>query len=82
VEVAYVTEFEGQRLRIFSKRYRTWQDEEQYSWHERPILQVVDEQGRALYEFPSDSGISDLLVSVQYQVSGVGRLIDKLASGG
>ncbi len=82
VEIAYGTEFEGQRLRIFSRRSKIALDEDRFDWSERPVLQIVDGGGRPLYEFPTVAGVSDLLESVQYQVSGVGQLIEKLASGG
>jgi len=82
VEIAYGTEFEGKRLRIFSRRSKIALDEDRFDWSEYPVLQIVDGGGRPLYGFPTVAGINDLLESVQHQVSGVGQLIEKLASGG
>ena len=82
VEIAYGTEHEGKRLRIFSRRSKVAVDEQRFEWLRSPVLQVVDSDGKPLYEFPSFNGIDDLLESVGYQVSGMGRWIEKLASGG
>lgn len=82
VEIAYTTEFEGERLRIFSKRSKVALDEERYDWSESPVLQVVDARGRSRFEFPPSPGLYDLLDSVRYQTSGVGTLLDKLAGEG
>jgi hypothetical protein len=45
------------------------------------VVQIIDAAGRTLYEFPITPATYDLIDTVQYQVSGVGPWIDKLASG-
>ena len=82
VEIAFGTEHEGKRLRIFSRRSKVEVDEKRFEWLKSPVLEVVDSDGKPLYEFPGLSWIDHLLESVGYQVAGVGRWMEKLASGG
>jgi hypothetical protein len=83
-DIAFVTEYEGERLRVYTRRYKVPGYEVNFEgeWAVRPVLEVIDEAGKTLYEFPSTPATRDLINTVQYQVSGVGSLIDKLASGG
>ena len=79
-DIAFFAKYDGENLRIFRKRFKHAFDEDRFEWSERPVLQVTDNVGTALYEFPHSSAIYDLIDTVEYQVSGVGVLIDKLAS--
>lgn len=47
-------------------------------WTTRIYLELVDEDGRNLWTFPSVSALNDLLTSVKYQVSGVKDFLDDL----
>lgn len=82
IEIAFAAEYEGEHLRIFRKRSKVALDEERFEWIERPKLEIIDSNGRSLYEFPSHPILYDLLDAVEYQVSGVGPFIEKLASEG
>ena len=47
-------------------------------WSTRVILEFVDSEGRALWTFPQVDALSDLLTSVQYQVTGVSDFLDTI----
>lgn len=80
-EVVFRAEYDGERLRVFRRRSKVALDEERFDWVETPVLQVLDEDGKSLYQFPHMPALYDLIESVEYQVAGVGPLIEKLASG-
>ncbi|MBI4083429.1 MAG: hypothetical protein HY423_12555 [Candidatus Lambdaproteobacteria bacterium] len=82
VEIAFLTEYEGERLRIFKRRSKIALDEELLGWHDQPVLQIIDRQGVTRFDFPTSPALYDLISSVEYQTSGVGAFIDKLASDG
>ena len=42
----------------------------------KPILEIVDRSGAALWKFPNVSALNDLLYSVQNQVAGAKELLD------
>ena len=46
------------------------------------VLEIVDDAGNTLFTVPETTGLSDLLQSVQYQLSGVDKLLDDLISEG
>ena len=79
VEVAFGTTFEGESLRIFRRRHTVATDVDQYGWQSTPELQIIDAEGRTLFTFPFMTALVDLYETVQYQTSGVGSLLDKLA---
>ena len=47
-------------------------------WITRVVLEFVDSEGRALWTFPEVEALSDLLTSVQYQVTGVSDFLDTI----
>ncbi len=42
------------------------------------ILEIIDEQGVAIWSFPSDPMLRDLLSAVQYQAAGVKEFLDSV----
>jgi hypothetical protein len=47
-------------------------------WTYRTVLEIIDDNGNPLWEFPQVSPLNDLLTSVKYQVSGVKGFIDDI----
>jgi hypothetical protein len=47
-------------------------------WQTDVVLQVTDNSGASLWEFPNKSALHDLLAAVRKQASGVDELIDDL----
>jgi hypothetical protein len=81
VDLAYITVYEGQRLRLYELKYRDYFDEFQFTWGSQATLELIDDQGNAEWTFPPNNrAISDLLEAVQYQTSGVDEFIDRLLS--
>ena len=42
------------------------------------LLDLIDENGETLFQFPEISALSDLLQAVQCQVAGVGSFLDEI----
>ena len=66
VQVVYETEYRGRKLRLY---------EVAYSW---PTLEIIDDDGTALWTFPPVSGLDDLLSSVRYETAGVKKFLDDI----
>jgi len=82
VEVAFLTEYDGKRLRMFRQRSKVEMDQHRFEWFQNPVLQIVDLDGTTLREFPHLVALHDLMDAVEDQISGAGDWIEKLASGG
>jgi hypothetical protein len=44
------------------------------------VVEIVDDQGIPIYEFPKVQGITDLFDTVRYQIAGIEEFIKSLAS--
>lgn len=66
VQAVYETEHRGRKLRLY---------EVAYSW---PTLEIIDDDGTALWAFPPVSGLDDLLSSVRYETVGVEKFLDDI----
>jgi hypothetical protein len=69
--VAYEASYAGKRLRIHE------QPETQFR-NRRIVLELVDENGRELWEFPQSGALDDLWSTVRYEAAGVRQLLDEL----
>ena len=47
-------------------------------WHQEIILELINNEGNSLWIFPREAILNDLLVAVQYKVSGADDLINSL----
>jgi len=65
-QAVYETEYRGRKLRLY---------EVAYSW---PNLEIIDDNGTALWTFPPVSGLDDLLSSVRYETAGVKKFLDDI----
>lgn len=89
VQVVFTTEFESHKLRLFRARKRivpiatitvyaiVEQPKEPY-WTAETILEIVDDYGISMYQFPYVSAISDLYNSVIAKTSRIDDLLSKL----
>jgi hypothetical protein len=66
VQTAYETEFRGRRLRLYEVAFSA------------PNLEIIDDNGTALWTFPPVSGLDDLLSSVRYQTADVKKFLDDI----
>ena len=78
VDTSYETRFEDRRLRIYEEKYKSWIDEDRYTWSSRVVLAFVDGTGDNAWEFPPAAGITDLLESVKYQTAGVDDYLESV----
>ena len=49
-------------------------------WHAKVILEMIDINGKALWTFPDEKILNDLLIAVEYQVSGVKEFLTAILS--
>ncbi len=77
VDLVYLAAFKETRLRLYEARYLAHDDYDSTYWAKRPILEIVDERGRALWTFPASRSIYDLFEAVQYQTAGVNQLLNR-----
>lgn len=66
VQTAYETEFRGRRLRLYEVDFSS------------PNLEIIDDNGTALWTFPPVCGLDDLLSSVRYQTADVKKFLDDI----
>lgn len=66
VQAVYETEYRGRKLRLYEAAYNS------------PNLEIIDDNGTALWTFPPVSGLDDLLSSVRYETAGVKDFLDDI----
>ncbi len=66
VQAVYQTEYRGRKLRLYEAAYSS------------PTLEIIDDDGTALWTFPPVSGLDDLLSSVRYETAGVKEFLDDI----
>jgi hypothetical protein len=85
VEIVFTTKYKEKNLRLYELSYQSEdidinpydnQPTVTLTWYSKPVLEIVDKFGIALWTFPKVSALSDLLSSVQFQVAGVKDLLD------
>lgn len=80
VDLAYHAIHDGRQLRLFELKYKDYTDEYEYTWSAKPVLEITDGEGNALWAFPHNAANWDLLEAVQYQTARVDEFIDSLLS--
>ena len=86
IEGLFTTNYKGKLLQLFQYRYKKPQDPfsvafaafSKEEWVTSVKLEIIDDYGNGLWQFPSINALSDLFSSVQYQLAGVKELIDNL----
>lgn len=68
----YVTEIQGKIFRIYEYLEKNYYEEEAYTLTDYHRLEMIDSDGKTLYEYPYSRVIFDLYRAVQYQTSGAG----------
>jgi hypothetical protein len=79
IKSSYITNYEGRTLRlsecvVFQKGWLSDESIETINY----MLELLDEYGEPIYEFPEVQGMSDLLASVKGQLANVEGLIRSL----
>lgn len=85
VENVFVTTFNQRKLRLYERVYSvdiipivSVFANEKTSWRSETSLEIVDSDYNSIWAFPKVTPLSDLLVSVRYQVAGVDDFIEDL----
>jgi hypothetical protein len=90
VGTAYETEHNGQRLRLVAYSpprvrgfYQSSSSNERLYGAAEPtefVVEIVDNEGIPIYEFPKVQGIADLFDTVRYQLADIEEFIKSLVS--
>ena len=78
---AYTTKFSDRVFALFEYRYAYYVDEDDWSWQYSVALELVDDDGRVLWEFQVTElqpQLRMLLEGVRHQTAGVDDLFAKL----
>ncbi|MEY3881845.1 MAG: hypothetical protein RIQ94_2641 [Pseudomonadota bacterium] len=67
IDLVYETEYLGRYIRLYQKQFKYYIDENQYTWDENMIFEIVDDQGNTIWEFPRTPNAYELLKAVQFQ---------------
>ena len=91
IESAYITKYKNKLLRIYKRRYKGKTMAGQlnvllnptnlstdWRWYYEIILDLPDEEGNSLWEFPKEEILEDLLRTIKFKTSGADQLIKEL----
>ena len=80
IPVFYVADLAEQTIALYPLRFKDYSpDLDEFVWREQPVLAFFDDSSRKVWETVNpDSGLEDLLESVQYQTAEVDEFIDRL----
>ena len=70
VTVAFQATYKNKTLRLYQYKYREGKE-----WEEDVGLEVVDERGRAVWEFPRMSELWRLIEAVKFKAAGIEELL-------
>lgn len=77
-DTIFMTEYLGQKLRVYKFLYRHYRDEDEFYWLEEYKLEIFDEKNNTLFNFPTVPNTKDLLNAVMYQKSDVKDFYKKI----
>jgi hypothetical protein len=80
IDVVYTAHEENEHLRLYEMKFKNWLEEDTFEWDNQAFLEIIDELGNAIWTFPSNRTLWDLLEAVRYQTSGVDDFINRLLS--
>jgi hypothetical protein len=87
VETVFLTNYDNKNLRLYSKSYKVDAipftsvflfGSQKPKWTTKTTLEILDSNHNAVWTFPSLAPLSDLLMSVRYQVADVDDFIEGL----
>ncbi|MGH9941594.1 MAG: hypothetical protein ACRD9R_04440 [Pyrinomonadaceae bacterium] len=87
VSAVFITEFNGKRLRLYTKQVEAFQSEVLSSetqarlfgkWRTVQVLEFINDESESLWKFPKVGALSDLLDAVQYRVAGVSEFLAEI----
>lgn len=90
VDSAYLTYFKNKPLRIYRRRYRVADTTSNLNsvirgvlsssdgWITDIILDITNDEGQSLWQFPEEAILNDLLKVIKYKTSGAEDIINSL----
>lgn len=78
VETVYGTEYAGSSLRLYEGRFQRLDEYERPFWDERVVLELIDEDGAALWGFPPLGLLRDLLRATRVRTGEVEQHLDRI----
>lgn len=91
VTSSFVCKYQDKFLRIYRRKYKgpsslsflggIWGNTEKQSelrWYSEVVLELIDENGSSLWQFPKGEILRDLLEAIKYKASGAHDLINSL----
>ena len=91
IDSAFTTQYKGKILRLYRRKYKgpsiTGQiglffshsaKTTEMRWYSEIVLELISQQGHALWAFPREDILKDLLKTIGYKVSGAEDLINSL----
>ncbi|KAB7528110.1 hypothetical protein F8C76_09525 [Flagellimonas olearia] len=76
VDLAYSSNINDKNFRIYKYNIKHYRDEYEWDWSERIRLELTDNYGNTIYEFPYEYSLYDLYNAVRESTSGINDFID------
>lgn len=76
VDLAYSANINDKNFRIYKYNIKHYRDEYEWDWSERIRLELTDNFGNTIYEFPYEYSLYDLYNAVRESTSGINDFID------
>ena len=76
----YRTKYKNRNIGLYEERFQSYDDDFSHKtyWTQRLVLAFFSEDWEKEWEFPQSTGLSELLISVKYQVADVDSFIDEI----
>lgn len=76
VDLSYSSEINEKNFRIYKYNIKHYRDEYEWDWTERIRLELIDNDGNSIFEFPFEYSLYDLYDAVRETTSGIEDFID------
>ena len=81
IHIIYWTDYKASRFIVYNRKYKHYYDEFEWSWSEGPVIAIVTEDFKVLWEsYEQTQALRDLYYNVTKQASGYNDILDELLS--
>lgn len=90
VSSVFICDYKGKLLRIYYRRYKGYpglaysifhgneKSSKEKKWFSEVVLELIDDNGNSVWQFPKERIMNDLLDAVKYKASGASDVIQSL----